>query len=412
MEDDALDVGLAADAEPLPGGVTAPAGFRAGATQAGIKEGLPRLDLAVVVADEPCVAHGLFTQCQVVAAPVIVSRERLMDGRAQGMIINSGGANACTGDQGLSDAREMADLAAARFGLAPDLMLVASTGVIGVPLPMDRLRLAIPALKPDRSGGNAAARAIMTTDLVSKECALAIEIRGRQIMIGGMAKGSGMIHPNMATMIAVVTTDAALSQDLAAASLSRVADLSFNQVTVDGDTSTNDTLVLLASGASGGPVLDSGSREAETFEQGLRAVCVELARMIARDGEGASRLVEVRASGARSDAEARRVARAVVGSSLVKAAIYGRDPNWGRIIAAVGNAGVPIDAQAIDIFVGDVQVAARGAGVLFESEVVSEAMGAAEVRIHVRLGQGTGEGLAWGCDLTEGYVKINAEYTT
>jgi glutamate N-acetyltransferase/amino-acid N-acetyltransferase len=412
MEDDVLDTGLAADAELLPGGVTAPAGFRAGATQAGIKEGLPRLDLAVIVADEPCVAHGLFTQCQVVAAPVIVSRERLMDGRAQGMIINSGGANACTGDQGLSDAREMADLAAARFGLAPDLMLVASTGVIGVPLPMDRLRLAIPALKPDRSGGNAAARAIMTTDLVSKECALAIEIGGRQITIGGMAKGSGMIHPNMATMIAVVTTDAALSQDLAAGSLSRAADLSFNQVTVDGDTSTNDTLVLLASGASGGRVLDSGSRDAETFGQGLTAVCVELARMIARDGEGASRLVEVRASGARSDAEARRVARAVVGSSLVKAAIYGRDPNWGRIIAAVGNAGVPIDAQTIDIFVGDVQVAAGGAGVLFEGEVVSEAMGAAEVRIHVRLGQGTGEGLAWGCDLTEGYVKINAEYTT
>jgi glutamate N-acetyltransferase/amino-acid N-acetyltransferase len=393
-------------------GVTAARGFQAGAASAGIKDGTTRADLAVMVANAPCVAHAVFTQCQVVAAPVIVSRERIRGGHAQGIVINSGNANACTGEAGLRDAREMAELAAMQTGIHPALMLVASTGVIGVPLPMERVRRGIRELLPTRDGGHDAAQAIMTTDLVPKEIAVRVELESGAITIGGMAKGAGMVHPNMATMLCVVTTDAGLDPIVARRALQGAADRSFNQISVDGDTSTNDMLALFASGATGSGTITPQTRDAQMFAAALDDVCIRLARMVARDGEGATRLIEVLVEGARNEEEARRIAREVVKSNLVKAAIYGRDPNWGRILAAVGNAGVSINPSAVDIFIGQEQVAAAGAAALFEPSIVSDAMGADEVAVRIVLDRGYGQGTAWGCDLTEGYVKINAEYTT
>jgi glutamate N-acetyltransferase / amino-acid N-acetyltransferase len=394
------------------GGVTAARGFNAGAASAGIKEGPPRDDLAVVVADAPCVVHAVFTQCQVVAAPVVVSRERIRGGHAQGIVINSGNANACTGKQGLRDAREMAELAAAQTGIHSALMLVASTGLIGTPLPMDRIRGGIRQLRPTREGGPEAARAIMTTDLVPKEAVVDLELAGKTVTIGGMAKGAGMVHPHMATMLCVITTDAELDPRLARGALQTAADRSFNQISIDGDTSTNDTLALFASGAAGTGRITAGSADGARFAVALESLCVELARMVARDGEGATRLIEVRVEGARSDEQARRIAREVVRSNLVKAAIYGRDPNWGRIVAAVGNSGASMDPNAVDVFIGEQQVARGGAAALFDATAVSGAMGADEVVVRVVLDRGVGGGTAWGCDLTEGYVKINAEYST
>jgi len=398
--------------EPIVGGgVTSPAGFRAGAAKAGVKDGTDRLDLAVVIADAPCTAHALFTQNTVVAAPVILSRERVASGKAQAIVMNSGNANACTPD-GMDAARRMADDAAAHLGIESSHMLVSSTGVIGVPLPVDRISRAIPSLKPSAEGGHDAALAIMTTDTVPKESALSVDIDGVRVTIGGMAKGSGMIHPNMATMLSVLTTDARLDSDLARSALKYAADRSLNQVTVDSDTSTNDMVLLLAGGAAGGPELRSGTDAARRFTEALEVLCVDLARKIARDGEGATRLIEATVTGAASEEDARRVARAIVASSLLKAAIYGRDPNWGRILSAVGNSGAAIDPNAIDAAIGDHQVARNGVAAEFDAAAVSEAMGADEVRISVSLNIGSAAGKAWGCDLTEEYVKINAEYTT
>ncbi len=398
--------------QTIEGGVTAARGFRAGATSAGVKDGTARLDLAVVCTDAPCVAAAVFTQCQVVAAPVMISRERIATGRAQGMVLNSGNANACAGPDGLPAAKQMADATARHLGIDPALMLVSSTGVIGVPLPIDRILAAIPNLDPTPDGGAAAARAILTTDLVPKESAVALELGGRRIVVGGMAKGSGMIHPNMATMLAVVTTDAPLDAHFARSALKAAADRTFNQISVDRDTSTNDTLALLANGAAGGEPIRAGTAEAELFGAALERVCRDLARAIARDGEGATRLIDATVTGAHDEAEACQAARSIVQSNLLKAAIYGRDPNWGRIIAAVGNAGIAVDQDAIDIYVGDVQVARAGAPAAFDKQAVSAAMGADEVKIRVALNRGSASGQAWGCDLTEGYVHINADYTT
>ena len=327
-------------------------------------------------------------------------------------MINSGNANACTGEAGLRDAREMAELAAIQTGTHPALMLVASTGLIGAPLPMDRVRDGIRKLQPSPEGGHEAARAIMTTDLIPKETALSLDLAGQTVTVGGMAKGAGMVHPQMATMLCVVTSDAELDPLLARSALQTAADRSFNQISVDGDTSTNDTLVLLASGSAGTGPIAAGTPDGERFAHALQSVCVELARMVARDGEGATRLIEVQVAGARNDEQGRRIAREVVRSNLVKAAIYGRDPNWGRILAAVGNAGASVDPNGVDIFIGDHQVARGGAGAPFDAAAVSGAMGAEEVVIRVLLDRGVGGGVAWGCDLTEGYVKINAEYST
>ncbi len=396
----------------IRGGVTAARGFLAGAAYCGIKTG--GRDLTILLSEVPCAAAALFTLNKVQAAPIAVNRRHLAatGGRARAVVINSGNANACTGDQGERDAEETARLVAERFGCTPAEVLVASTGVIGVPLPMEKLRRGIQEIAVSREGGHEAALGIMTTDLRPKEIAVAADLGGTQVVVAGMAKGSGMIHPNMGTMLAFLTTDAAVEPTFLAQALRRSVDRSFNMVTVDGDTSTNDTVIVLANGLAGNAPLTEASPACAQFQEALDRVAMHLAKEIARDGEGASKLIEVRVRGARDMAQARQAARAVAGSNLVKAAVYGADPNWGRILCAVGYSGAEVDERVADVTVGEVPLMRRGVILKFDRQAASAALRGTEVFISVDLHLGDGEAVAWGCDLTEQYVKINAEYTT
>lgn len=396
----------------VPGGVTAPRGFLAGATYCGIKTG--GRDLTVLYSEAPCAAAGVFTKNKVQAAPIAVDRRHLAatGGHARAVVINSGNANACTGQQGERDAEEMARLVAERFGCQPEEVLVASTGVIGVKMPMEKVRAGVGQVVLSREGGPEAARGIMTTDLRPKETALAFEAEASTITVGGMCKGSGMIHPNMGTMLAFITTDAAVEPAFLDAALRRAVDRSFNMVTVDGDTSTNDTVLVLANGLAGNQPIDANSALAAPFQAALDAVASYLAREVARDGEGASKLIEVRVRGARNEAEARLAARAVAGSNLLKSAVYGADPNWGRILCAVGYSGAEVDQTVADVTVGEIALMRGGEILAFDRVAASGAMKGPEVLITVDLHLGEGAAVAWGCDLTEQYVKINAEYTT
>jgi glutamate N-acetyltransferase/amino-acid N-acetyltransferase len=393
--------------------VTSARGFRAGALVAGIKaSGKP--DLGIWTADVECVAAATFTPNKFPAAPVVLSRDRLANsgGRAQAVVFNAGNANACNGQQGLSDAQEMSRLAAEKLGISPDLVLVASTGIIGVPMPMDRVRQGVPRVELRPDAGHDAARAIMTTDMKPKEAAVALEIGGREVRIGAMTKGVGMIHPNMATMLAFIGTDASLDKAFARTTLKRVVDRTFNMITVDGDTSTNDSCFFLANGFSGAPTVDASSVDAERFVLALEAVCTDLARKMAADGEGASKLLQVEVTGAASEDDARAAARAVVGSSLVKSALHGEDPNWGRVFAAVGNSRAQVDAARAALWIGSVQVARDGVGTGFSKDDARTEMHGAEVHMRVDLGLGSGSARAWGCDLTEAYVVENSSYST
>jgi len=346
------------------------------------------------------------------AAPVVLSRERLRKApRAQAVVFNAGNANACNAERGLQDAEEMSRLAASVLGISSELVLAASTGVIGQLLPMDRVRSFLPQVRPTPDGGHAAAQAIMTTDRVPKEAAIALELGGKEVRIGAMTKGVGMIYPNMATMLAFVGTDAALDPAFASMALKRVVDKTFNMITVDGDTSTNDSCFLLANGLSEVPPLNGGA-DGERFVAALEAVCTDLARKMAADGEGATKLLQVDVTGARSEADAKRAARAVVSSSLVKAALHGEDPNWGRVFAAVGNSGAQVDPNRAALWIGSVQVARDGLGATFSHDEARAQMAGSEVSMHVDLGLGDGQARAWGCDLTEGYVVENSAYTT
>ncbi len=395
------------------GSVTSARGFRASALAAGIKvSGKP--DLGIWAADAECAAAATFTPNKFPAAPVVLSRERLAAsaGRAQAVVFNAGNANACNGEHGLEDAREMSRLAGEKLGISPDLVLVASTGIIGLPMPMDRVRAGLPRLSLRPDGGHEAARAIMTTDTRPKELAVVLEIGGREVRIGAMTKGVGMIHPNMATMLAFIGTDASLDLPFARAALKRAVDRTFNMITVDGDTSTNDSCFLLANGLSGAPTLDASSTDAERFSQALEAVCTDLARKMAADGEGASKLLQVDVTGAASEADARAAARAVVGSSLVKAALHGEDPNWGRIFVAVGNSSAQVEAARAALWIGTVQVARDGRGTGVSKDEARAQMQGAEVQMRVDLGLGNATARAWGCDLTEAYVVENSSYST
>jgi glutamate N-acetyltransferase / amino-acid N-acetyltransferase len=384
------------------GSVTSASGFRAAAVAAGIKpSGNP--DLGLLVSDAPCVYAGTFTQNAFPAAPVVLSRARLRAGpRAQAIVFNAGNANACTGERGQADAEEMARLAGEVLGVSADLVLAASTGVIGQFLPVDRVRTGLRQVHPRPDGGHEAARAIMTTDTRVKEVAVAFTSGAR---IGAMTKGVGMIYPNMATMLAFIATDAVLDAAFAQSCLKRVVDQTFNMLTVDGDTSTNDSCFLLANGLAG-PVDEA------SFEAGLLEVCTDLARKMARDGEGADKLIQVDVTGAASDADARLAARAVVGSSLLKAAVHGQDPNWGRVFAAVGYSGAQVDPLRAALWVGSVQVARDGMATDFARADAQAQMAGEEVTFRVDLGLGTATARAWGCDLTEGYVLENSAYTT
>jgi glutamate N-acetyltransferase/amino-acid N-acetyltransferase len=394
------------------GSSTSALGFKAGALAAGIKPS-GRPDLGIWASDAPCVATATFTQNAFPAGPVVVSRERLNAApRAQAVVFNAGNANACNGTRGIDDARTMADLAAAKLGVTPDLLLVASTGIIGVPMPMDKVREGMQRLELQADGGHDAAQAIMTTDTRLKECAVRLELGGREVYIGAMTKGVGMIYPNMATMLAFVGTDAALDPSFARTALKRVVDRTFNMITVDGDTSTNDSCFLLANGLSGATALTAQSSDAERFIAALEVVCTDLARKMAADGEGASKLLQVDVTGAASEADARKAARAVVGSSLLKAALHGEDPNWGRVFMAVGNSGAQVDPLLAALWIGSVQIARDGVTTGANPDAARAEMHGDEVTMRVDLGLGSGSARAWGCDLTEDYVVENSAYST
>lgn len=398
----------------IPGGVTAAKGFRAAGVKAGFKpSGAP--DLALITSDVAAIAAGVFTTSQVRAACVDFNRQAIQSGAMVSAILcNAGQANASTGEEGWRNAVESAELAQKNLGTT-NAVLVASTGVIGQQLRMDIMRTGIPlvvaALTPE--GSDAAAQAIVTTDLVTKSFALEALFDGHPVRVGGICKGSGMIHPNMATMLAFVTCDAAVAPSLWQGMVSRAADNSFNQITVDGDTSTNDMLLALNNGASGTPgITDANSPAAIAIEAMLTEVCTNLAKAIARDGEGATCLIEINVTGASDRKDARQIARAIAGSSLVKSAVFGRDPNWGRIAAAAGRAGVPFDQTQLNIRLGDFVMMAGGTPQPFDRKAASNYLKGDTVKIDVSVGSGAGSGTAWGCDLSYDYVKINAEYTT
>ncbi|HXX38174.1 MAG TPA: bifunctional glutamate N-acetyltransferase/amino-acid acetyltransferase ArgJ [bacterium] len=395
----------------IQGGVTSAQGFLAAGVHCGLKP--QKKDLALVFSRMPAAAAGIFTTNRVKAAPVLLDMERIRSGRGQAVVLNAGNANACTGEQGLRDAREMGQLAAERLEISEDLVYVCSTGVIGHPLPMEALRRGIPdaarSLGPDGSG---AAEAIMTTDTMPKTAAVQIEVGDQIVTIGGMTKGAGMIHPQMATTLAVLTTDAAVAPAVLQAALKRAADLSYHRITIDGDRSTNDTMLLLANGEAGVPEITGAGGALDAFEAGLTTLCVTLAKMIPRDGEGATKLIEVVVRGAQNDEDAHQAAMAVAASPLVKTAVYGRSPNWGRVLAAVGYSGAEMQPERTSVRIGPILVAERGTGV-GNRETLDEVvryLGGEEVQVVVDLMLGKGEATVWTCDLTEGYVKENAGY--
>ncbi|MFC2012902.1 bifunctional glutamate N-acetyltransferase/amino-acid acetyltransferase ArgJ [Chloroflexota bacterium] len=397
----------------VSGTVTSPRGFYAGAVYSGIKQSADGvLDLGILLSQVKCVAAALFTNNKVKAAPVVLSRERIRFGKTAGVVVNSGCANAATGEPGLADAAEMAELAAAKIGVSSEDVLVASTGVIGERLPMNLIREGIGRINPSENGGHDLEKAIMTTDTVPKETAVTARAGDARFTIGGVAKGSGMIHPDMGTMLCFLTTDAAVDKDFLDAALRRAANISFNMVSIDGDTSTNDMVLVMANGLAGNDMISASSGLVDIFQQALNRVCVYLARELARDGEGATRLIEVTVSGGADTADARQTARTVANSYLVKSAVHGSDPNWGRVMAAAGRSGAAMVEAKTDLYIGDICLVRGGAPLPFDREAVVAALSNDEVRIDLRLNLGDGEATAWGCDLSEEYVTINSQYTT
>ncbi len=411
------------DWQKVAGGITAPKGYQAAGIAAGLKTS-GGLDLALIVSETEAIAAGVFTTSQVRAACVDYCRQILQEGRSMRAILcNAGQANAGTGEAGWKDAIECAEQLASKLNISSQEVLLASTGVIGKRIKMKELTQNLAPLVSAASvdGGADAAKAITTTDLVTKEIALETIIEGRPVRIGGIAKGSGMIHPNMATMLSFITCDAVVSSQLWQEMLKRAVDKSFNQITVDGDTSTNDCVIAFANGQSRTPAITKLDRNASKLEAMLTEVCQYLAKAIARDGEGATCLIEVRVSGALNNQAAETVAKTIAGSSLVKSAVFGRDPNWGRIAAAAGRAGVKFHQDELDIKLGEIKLMDNGQPQEFDRDAASNYLKkAAEgeylqtdtVLIDVNLGGGSGVGRAWGCDLTYKYVEINAEYTT
>jgi glutamate N-acetyltransferase/amino-acid N-acetyltransferase len=390
-------------------------GYRFAAVHCGVRPDRDRRDLALIVSDTPAAAAGVFTQNRVCAAPVVVCRERLPADDMRGVIVCAGNANACTGEKGLADARRMTELAAAAVGCRAEQMLVASTGVIGRQLPMDAIASGIPqaaaALTPAVQGLDAVAHAICTTDTRIKVASRAIEIDGGEVRVTGFAKGAAMIGPNLATMLAFVVTDAIVHFVDLRRVLRKAADRSFNCISVEGHTSTNDTVLLLANGASGRSIEAVGARQ--QFAQALTEVCTDLARAIAADAEGANHLVTIDVEGMASNEDALRVAKAIADSPLVKAAIYGADPNWGRIVSAAGYAGVPFEERDVSLWLGDLPLYRDGAPLPFDAATASAYLKQnREITMRLRFGHGTGECTFWTCDLTPEYVRLNADYTT
>jgi len=401
------------DWEMVSGGVTAAQGFFAAGTAAGIKY-KEKKDVALIYSEVPARVAGMFTTNRVKAAPLLLTMERASRGWAQAVVINSGNANACNGQQGLQDAFAMGEEAARLLRIPREYALVASTGVIGQPMPMERILpgIAAAAAALNKDGGGSAAEAIMTTDAEPKEAAACFSLNGNKVTVGGMAKGSGMIHPNMATMLCFLTTDARIAPGCLKDILRYAVDRSFNMITIDGDTSTNDMVLLLANGKAGNREITEESKEYCLFRENLTRVCTHLAKAIARDGEGATKMLEVQVINAPAEAGARLAARAVAGSNLVKTAIFGEDANWGRILCAAGYSGAEFDPGQVDIFLNGIQVAKNGSSLSFSEDEALEALAAGAVQILIDLKTGSFNATAWGCDLTYDYVRINAHYRT
>ncbi len=394
------------------GSVTSPAGFVAGAVYAGVKSygPEPRLDLALLASERAGVSAGIFTQSRVCGAPVQLCKQRV--GRGRAVVVNAGCANVATGEQGLADARRMAELAGRALGLPPDEVFVASTGVIGRRLPMDKIEAGVQRLVLSAEGGPAFARAIMTTDTVAKSRALRLRCDGRSYTLGGAVKGSGMVHPDMATVLCFLTTDAPADPRWLQDTLKQVGDDSLNMLDVDTDTSTSDTMLMLANGAAGGDPLQASHPAAAAFTAALRALCIELTRDLARDGEGARTLIEVVVSGAASLHDARIAARTVASSPLVKTMVAGRDANLGRVLMALGRSGAQIRLERTRVWIGEHCAFERGLATDLDYAEISRAMDRPEVQLRADLGLGDATATAWGCDLTTEYVRINGDYTT
>ncbi|HDR4558266.1 bifunctional glutamate N-acetyltransferase/amino-acid acetyltransferase ArgJ [Bacillus cereus] len=395
------------------GSIVTPKGFSAIGTASGLKK--EKKDLGAIVCDVPAASAAVYTTNQIQAAPLQVTKESIgAEGKLQVILVNSGNANACTGMKGLQDAYEMRALGAEHFGLKENYVAVASTGVIGVPLPMDIIRKGIATLIPAKgeSEAHSFSEAILTTDLITKETCYEMIIDGKKVTIAGVAKGSGMIHPNMATMLSFITTDAYIEHDVLQTALSQITNHTFNQITVDGDTSTNDMVIVMASGLSETKPINMEHTDWETFIFALQKVCEDLAKKIAQDGEGATKLIEVNVQGTKTSEEAKRIAKQIVGSSLVKTAIHGEDPNWGRIISSMGQSEVVINPKTIDIALQSISVLNNSELQLFSEAEMKKRLQENEIVIDVYLHLGDEKGSAWGCDLSYDYVKINACYRT
>jgi glutamate N-acetyltransferase/amino-acid N-acetyltransferase len=393
---------------------TTPKGFAAARHTCGIKaSGKP--DLALLVSEAPCRWTAAFTTNKVAAAPVLFGRERLAEGKLlRAVLVNSGNANACTGEEGLSNARKSAEALEMALGIEAGETIVSSTGIIGHQMPMDKILAGIPEIAKLTTveGGVEFAEAIMTTDTHAKHCGAEVTVAGGTAFIGGCAKGAGMIHPRLATMLSYITTDALVHPEVLDGAFRRGLEKSFNRVSVDGDTSTNDTCVLLSNGRSGLPEILPATPEAADFEEALHAVMIHLAREIARDGEGATTLVEVKVSGAKTPEQAETVGRAIVNSPLVKTAVHGADPNWGRVLCAAGYSGGDIKPEQCALTIQDVTVLRRGTPLEFDAAPLSQAMKGKDVRFHLTLGEGPYETVFWTCDFSKEYVAINADYST
>ena len=399
----------------IDGGITAVSGVRAAGVHAGIKKAAGAKDVALIVTDAPATAAGVFTKNSVTAAPVWVCREHLTDGQAQAVIVNSGNANACTGEVGMANAQRMAAATAEQLGIDADLVLVSSTGVIGQQLPMDKIENGIQTAASALSteGGSDAAEAIMTTDTHPKSVAVEIEIDGTPVRIGGIAKGAGMIAPNMATMLSYLTTDAKINAETLQAALNRVVDDTYNLLTVDTDSSTNDTVLILATGCAGNAeIVTADGENYEAFCEGLLFVCTELVKMLARDGEGATKLVEVVVKHAKNRDDAEKAARAVAESPLVKTAVFANDANWGRIMMAVGKSGAAFDPYQVDVWLADYQLVKDGMDAGYNEDEATALFAQDPVRITIDLRAGDAAVTMWTCDYSYDYIRINADYRT
>ncbi|MEE3395070.1 MAG: bifunctional glutamate N-acetyltransferase/amino-acid acetyltransferase ArgJ [Candidatus Onthomonas sp.] len=417
----------------IPGGVIAAKGFQAAGIRVGVKSspvpdgnqpiapvpfgGAGKKDLALICSDRVCSAAGMFTTNQVKAAPVYVTKDHIADGTVWGIIANSGNANACAPNSRIH-AEEMCDAIAEELGLSPADFAVCSTGVIGQELNVGAILSGIPglaaSLSDDPQASDNAARAIMTTDTVKKEIAVELELGGKTVRLGGIAKGSGMIHPNMGTMLSFVTCDAAITPHMLSEIVHEVVPRTFNRVTVDGDTSTNDTFLVLANGAAGNPLIEWKNEDYAALKDALMYICTDLARKMAADGEGASRLITCTVHGSENESKAERLSRSVVGSSLLKAAMFGADANWGRVLCAMGYSGANFDPEQVDVtfrsVAGEVPVCKLGSALDFDEDFAKKVLSQDEVVIDVKLYEGDAEATCWGCDLTYEYVKINGDY--